>query len=196
MAARSFAYHAHGTADPMVCVPWQNIKSAMHACSGSPPDDKSSYKFYNGSLHCSDVGPYPRATGNYACPREHAFRKCAFREKRIKYNTRKCALSKVQALNSSEPSVLSHFPFFWRWSNFLKPKFCVMPISGCQIELEHPPFDSTALIGLKMSFWKFTFNLFLPKLHVSCFNLHSERAMSQVCICLDFSAVASFPASL
>ena len=27
----------------MICVPWQNIKSAMHAHSGLPPDDKSFY---------------------------------------------------------------------------------------------------------------------------------------------------------
>ena len=45
-----------------------------------------------------------------------------------------------------------------------------MPISGYQIEVEHPPFDSTALIGLKMSFCKFTFKLFLPELQKSlCF---------------------------
>ena len=41
MAAQSFAYHAHGTADSdIVCAPWQNIKSAMHDRSGSL-DDKS-----------------------------------------------------------------------------------------------------------------------------------------------------------
>ena len=146
MAARSFAYHAHGTADSDKS-PWfvYHDKTLNQQCmlaqarlpminhltsfttnhytvAMSDLIPKSSYKFYNGSLHCSDVGPYPRATGNYACPREHAFRKCAFRERRIKYNTRKIALSKVQALNSSEPSVLSDFHFFLRWSNFLKPK--------------------------------------------------------------------------
>ena len=36
-----------------------------------------------------------------------------------------------------------------------------MPISGYQIEAEHPPIDST--IGLKM-FCKFTFKSFLPEL--------------------------------
>ena len=54
MAVRSFAYHAHhviGRTDSdksfchpsLVCVPQQNIKLAMHARSGLPPDDKSSY---------------------------------------------------------------------------------------------------------------------------------------------------------
>ena len=69
----------------------------------------------------SDVGPQPRAAGNLyiilyrtARPHEHAFRRCAFREWRLKYNTKKCALGKVQALNSSEPSVLSDFQLFLR----------------------------------------------------------------------------------
>ena len=49
MAAQSFAYglmEQQTVTNPaviMVWVPWQNIKSAMHARSGSPPDDKSSY---------------------------------------------------------------------------------------------------------------------------------------------------------
>ena len=40
-----------------------------------------------------------------ACPREHA----SFRGWRFKYNTRKCALSKVEVLNLSELFFLSDF---------------------------------------------------------------------------------------
>ena len=40
MAAQSFTYHAHGTADSDKTL---QCKSAMHARSGLPPDDKSSY---------------------------------------------------------------------------------------------------------------------------------------------------------
>ena len=40
MAAQSFTYHAHGTADSekfMVCVPWQNINSALLARTPPTP---------------------------------------------------------------------------------------------------------------------------------------------------------------
>ena len=46
MAARSFAYYVHGTADSdkSCCYPWLVCHDkTMHARSGSPPDDKSSY---------------------------------------------------------------------------------------------------------------------------------------------------------
>ena len=46
MAAQSFAYHVHGTADSdkSCCYPWFVCHDkTIHACSGSPPDDKSSY---------------------------------------------------------------------------------------------------------------------------------------------------------
>ena len=71
-----------------------------------------------------------------------------------------------------------------------------MPISGYQIEAEHPPIDST--IGLKMSFCKFTFKSFLPELQKKYLfhaSIYTERAIYRS-ICLDFSVVASFPASL
>ena len=77
----------------------------------------------NTQSHGSDVGPHPvRPEIWTARPREHAFRRCSFREWQFKYNTRKCVLGKVQALNSSEPSVPSDFQSFLRLSNFLKQK--------------------------------------------------------------------------
>ena len=41
MATQSFTYHAHGTADSDKSCCYSLFKSAVHAHSGSPPDDKS-----------------------------------------------------------------------------------------------------------------------------------------------------------
>ena len=99
-------------------------QASAHCC-----DSKQPYRLYIASLALpvacsSDVGHHPRAAGNFVhnfildcvsawtCP---AFRRCAFRKLRLKYNTRKCTLSKVQALNSSEPS----FFFFSDFQSFM-----------------------------------------------------------------------------
>ena len=76
-----------------------------------------------------NVGPHPLAAGNLyvvlywtACPRERPFRCCPFRGWQFKYNTRKCALRKVEVLNLSELSVLSNFQSFLRLNQLFKFK--------------------------------------------------------------------------
>ena len=67
MAAWSFAYRAHELQILLlfvVCVPWQNIKSAMYARSALPPDDKSSYVTYNYIPAVCQVAPVPIWSGN------------------------------------------------------------------------------------------------------------------------------------
>ena len=67
-----------------------------------------------------------------------------------------------------------------------------MPISGYEIETEHAPIDSTALDQSGN-----VFQLISPGIatkfmfHVS---IYTERAMYRS-VCIDFSAVASFPSS-
>ena len=65
MAVRSFGYHTHGTADSdkSCCYAWfvchdKTLNQQCLACSGSPPDDKSSYYSL---LHVQKEVTYPNS---------------------------------------------------------------------------------------------------------------------------------------